>query len=109
MTGVFTDNQPDFAWLQPYEEKSWTQYFMPYAQVGYVKNASKDFIMNLTVENSKAYVIVYATGQEKNVTVEVKDAAGKVLYSQAHDLSPEQIFKTELNAGDYKQEDLTII
>lgn len=50
MTGVFTDNQPDFAWLQPYEEKSWTQYFMPYAQVGYVKNASKDFIMNLTVE-----------------------------------------------------------
>ena len=26
MTGMYTDNQPDFTWLQPYEEKSWVQY-----------------------------------------------------------------------------------
>ena len=25
MTGMYTDNQPDFTWLQPYEEKSWVQ------------------------------------------------------------------------------------
>ena len=41
MTGMYTDNQPDFTWLQPYEEKSWVQYFMPYSEVGYVKNATK--------------------------------------------------------------------
>ena len=34
MTGCFTDNQPDFSWLQPYEEKVYTQYFMPYKKVG---------------------------------------------------------------------------
>lgn len=32
MTGVYTDNQPDFTWLQPYEEKTFTQYFMPYRE-----------------------------------------------------------------------------
>ena len=41
MTGMYTDNQPDFSWLQPYEEKSWVQYFMPYSEVGYVKNATR--------------------------------------------------------------------
>ena len=37
MTGVYTDNQPDFSWLQPYEEKTFTQYFMPYRELGVVK------------------------------------------------------------------------
>ena len=30
MAGVYTENQPDFSWLMPYEEKQFTQYFMPY-------------------------------------------------------------------------------
>ena len=38
MTGVYADNQPDFTWLKPYEEKTFTQYFMPYKHVGRVKN-----------------------------------------------------------------------
>jgi tetratricopeptide (TPR) repeat protein len=47
MTGVFTDNQPDFSWLQPNEGKSFEQYFMPYTQVGVVKNATKEAMLNL--------------------------------------------------------------
>ena len=34
MTGVFTDNQPDFSWLKPQEEKTFVQYFLPYKGVG---------------------------------------------------------------------------
>jgi hypothetical protein len=30
MTGMYCDNQPDFSWLKPYEEKVFLQYFMPY-------------------------------------------------------------------------------
>ncbi len=41
MTGVFTDNQPDFSWIQPYEERTFTQYFMPYSELGVVKNATR--------------------------------------------------------------------
>ena len=50
MTGVYTDNQPDFTWLQPYEEKSFKQYFMPYKNIGVVKNASIDAAVNLEVD-----------------------------------------------------------
>ena len=28
-----TAAKADFTWLQPYEEKSWVQYFMPYQKV----------------------------------------------------------------------------
>ena len=30
MTGMFTDNQPDFGWIMPNEERTFTQYFLPY-------------------------------------------------------------------------------
>ncbi|MEN0021467.1 MAG: DUF5107 domain-containing protein, partial [Planctomycetota bacterium] len=40
MCGVFTDNQPDFTWLAPGEQKNFTQYFMPYKGVGRVGNAT---------------------------------------------------------------------
>jgi len=40
MCGVYTDNQPDFTWLQPGEEKRFTQYFMPYRGVGRLGNAT---------------------------------------------------------------------
>lgn len=42
MTGVFTDNQPDFTWLKPFEEKVFRQYFMPYKALGQVKNATTE-------------------------------------------------------------------
>ena len=41
MAGVYTENQPDFTWLQPYEEKSFVQYFLPYRELGVVKMQAK--------------------------------------------------------------------
>lgn len=66
MTGCFTDNQPDFTFIQPQENKSFTQYFMPYKEVGEIKNANKDFCFGyengvLTVYSScktKAHIVV---------------------------------------------------
>ncbi|NTU63693.1 MAG: hypothetical protein HGB05_09910, partial [Chloroflexi bacterium] len=40
MWGVFTDNQPDFSWLMPYEERSFEQFVMPYHDLGVVTNAT---------------------------------------------------------------------
>ena len=47
MTGVFTDNQPDFTWLKPFEEKVFKQYFMPYKKLGQVKNATTEAALHL--------------------------------------------------------------
>lgn len=69
MTGCFTDNQPDFSWLAPLEEKRFTQYFMPYQKLGTVHNATKDLAMNY--ENGAVHL--YATGNVGTITVFVFD------------------------------------
>ncbi|MFY0601285.1 MAG: DUF5107 domain-containing protein [Cyclobacteriaceae bacterium] len=62
MCGVYTDNQPDFSWLHPYEEKSFKQYFMPYRDLGVVKNATKEAMLNLSVDGCKARIQSFTTG-----------------------------------------------
>ncbi|WP_127591157.1 DUF5107 domain-containing protein [Paenibacillus lautus] len=74
MTGVYTDNQPDFTWLAPYEEKSFKQYFMPYKDIGLVKNASIDAAVNLEVHDHKAVVHVYATSVREGARILVTGA-----------------------------------
>lgn len=60
MTGVFTDNQPDFTFLKPYEEKTFVQYFMPYKNAGALKNASLDAAVNIESENGNVVCKVYS-------------------------------------------------
>ena len=72
MAGVFTDNQPDFSWLNPYEEKTFTQYFLPYRELGVVKNASKDLLLNMDVQGDIIVIKVFATSEMKDVKVVLK-------------------------------------
>ena len=65
MTGVYTDNQPDFSWLQPFEEKQFVQYFMPYHSIGMVKNASKEAMINLEFSNNTVHIKLYVTTQQR--------------------------------------------
>lgn len=40
MAGVYTDNQPDFTYLAPYETKTFSQYWWPYKKLGPVQEAN---------------------------------------------------------------------
>lgn len=92
MTGVYTDNQPDFTWLQPYEEKVFTQYFMPYRELGVVKNACADLLMNIEPEGDSALVLkLFATSVQKAMRVVVK-SQGRVAWETVTDLTPETVF-----------------
>ncbi len=95
MTGVYTDNQPDFSWLMPYEEKSFTQYFLPYRELGLVQNASKDLLLHSTPENGTLPVKVYATGPETNLTLQVS-VKGEVVFKEVFSASPEQVFRQHI-------------
>ncbi len=99
MTGVYTDNQPDFTWLQPGEEKSWTQYFMPYSEVGYVKNATKEALVNLELKGEKAQIILYLTAEYQDLRVVLKDVRGKVYLDEQINASPSQRYSHTINVG----------
>lgn len=87
MTGVFTDNQPDFTWMKPHEEKTFTQYFMPYKTVGRVSNATKDAVIGVDGNEIK----IYATAVYSNAVIKVT-SDGKEIYSNTVKLSPEKCF-----------------
>ncbi len=89
MAGVYTENQPDFTWLMPYEEKQFVQYFMPYRELGLVKNASKDLMINVDAEGSE--LKVFATSKQR-VRVVVM-SVGQVVYDQWQEMSPEEVFR----------------
>lgn len=99
MTGVYTDNQPDFAWLQPYEEKTWVQYFMPYAEVGDVKEANKDAAINLTIEAGKAKLIVYTTAYYERLRVMLMAVDGTSFYDQVVSCGPALPLVEEIAVG----------
>lgn len=42
MAGVYTDNQPDFSYLVPYETKTFSQYWWPYKKIGPVQEANTE-------------------------------------------------------------------
>mgnify|MGYP003271465258 CR=1 FL=1 len=91
MAGVYTENQPDFTWLQPYEEKSFVQYFLPYRELGVVKNASKDLLMNIepTGEGNVRFKVFATSRQVVNVVLKNED--GKTYYSKEVTITPEEL------------------
>ena len=91
MAGVYTENQPDFTWLMPYEEKQFVQYFMPYRELGVVKEASKDLIFNINeVGDGKVEFKVFATSKQ-DVCIILRNDNGEVYYKKEITLSPEHV------------------
>jgi tetratricopeptide (TPR) repeat protein len=94
MCGAYTDNQPDFSWIMPGEEKRFTQIFMPYKGIGGAKNANKDAVINLEIADNHATFGVYVSSPRK---VQVTLAAGKgELYHHVASLSPENVLIDEV-------------
>ena len=81
MTGVYCDNQPDFTWLKPQEEKNFVQYFMPYKTVGRVSNATKDVVLGVDFVDAAGKVMEpgpFDHGREALLALEKRAAAGRI-------------------------------
>ena len=89
MAGVYTDNQPDFTYLLPYETKTFSQYWWPYKKIGPVQNATKDAAVRM-VKNEDGTLDLGAVASR---TLEgariVLRSGGDVLLDEAVDLSPD--------------------
>ena len=110
MCGVFTDNQPDFSWLMPGEEKSFSQYFLPYRDLGLVKNATKDALVNLETDNGVATVNAYATAVyiKAKIILECSTSA-KILLNESFDFHPATSYKKSVELPENcDQDDLTV-
>jgi len=91
MVGAYSDNQPDYSWLQPYETKSFSMYFYPFREIDGLKNANLDAAVNLDIKDGNAKLGFYTTAAYPAATVSLK-LAGKVLLEEKIAIGPGKPF-----------------
>lgn len=106
MTGMCTDNQPDFTFLKPYEEKTFVQYFMPYKGVGAVKNASLDAVINIEVKDAAINIIVYTPSGLDHAQISVFHR-GQAIFTDTLNLKPSQVYEASVAKNLAVYEDIT--
>lgn len=91
MTGCYTDNQPDFTWIAPYETKTFSQYWYPVKSIGEVKNANAEGACNFEKTEEGYRIGFYATSARKNCQI-VLLSDDRVIFREAADVSPKQAY-----------------
>jgi tetratricopeptide (TPR) repeat protein len=96
MAGVYTDNQPDFSWMMPYETRTFSQFWLPVQKIGAMKNANTRAAVNLETTEAQAFLGVYATEVFEQAVVTLSGSTG-VLFDQQIDLAPGRPFIQSLS------------
>jgi tetratricopeptide (TPR) repeat protein len=91
MAGVYTDNQPDFSWLQPYETKTFSQFWYPIKAIGPVKNANRLLAVNLECVGSDWKIGVCATEPLNDLHI-VLTIESQILFETQVSLTPAEPF-----------------
>lgn len=84
MAGVYTDNQPDFAFLAPGETKAFSQYWYPITEIGPAQQATRDAALRLDlVDESVLRIGVAVTAVRSGLEIAVGGGVASV-----HDAAP---------------------
>lgn len=95
MVGAYSDNQPDYTWMQPFEGRSFSMNWYPFRDIGGVKNANLDAAVNLDMEKNTARFGFYTTSARPAATARLQ-AGGKTLFEQRISINPGKPFKAEI-------------
>jgi len=106
MVGAYSDNQPDYSWLQPYEVREVKQHWFPLREIGGVKAANLEAALYLeATPGGSIQMGVNTTALHRGAKVALT-AGEKVLFEKTADISPEDPYSgdVELPAGLQEQD-----
>jgi len=96
MTGGYSDNQPDYSWLQPYESKYLKQYWYPIRGIGGVKKANLEAAVNLEFSGDNKIKIGFNTTSSRKNARLVAEVKGEKIHEQQIDIDPSHPFLGEI-------------
>ena len=86
MVGCWSDNQPDYSWIAPYETRKVEQYWFPVKGIGGIKNVTIDGAVNVDrLKEDELLVGFHSTRVLKGCTVTVSRSTGassEVVFSE---------------------------
>ena len=91
MAGVFTDNQPDFAWLMPGETKRFEQFWYPIPAIGPAHAATPRGALNVDASGDDLVVSCAVTAPEA-IVLQVLDAGSVAAEERGH-LAPGEVMR----------------
>jgi tetratricopeptide (TPR) repeat protein len=95
MAGVYTDNQPDFTYLTPYETKTFSQFWWPIQGIGPVQQATELAALRLVVRDDRSMELGLCVSEKiHNATLRVTQD-NKVLLEKKISLAPGEAWKDE--------------
>ena len=101
MAGSYSDNQPDFAWLEPYETKIFSQYWYPISKIGTPCFANLNGAVNIERENGKGILKIQSTKCFENAEITITEN-GKQIFTVTADLNPAAPLEFDLGeVGEY--------
>ncbi|MBN1795837.1 MAG: DUF5107 domain-containing protein [Sedimentisphaerales bacterium] len=95
MVGAYSDNQPDYSWLDPYEVKQAKQYWYPLRQIGGAKSANLSAAVNLEVKDDKIILAFNTTEKYERARV-LLTAKGKSLIDEKISIAPGEPFSKSI-------------
>lgn len=95
MAGVFTDNQPDFSYLAPFETKTFSQFWWPIQQIGPVQRANEKAALHLVIREDRRIEIGVCVSERFDGLRIRLEREGRVLLDRRADLGPGTSFWDE--------------
>ena len=106
MAGFYTDNQPDYSWLEPYETKFGKMVWFPIRELGGLKYANRNGAMNYEIKGSDIEVRLNTTSPHKTALFVLK-CKGTAIKTENISISPADPRKiTAKFPADAKETDL---
>ncbi len=95
MAGSYSDNQPNFSWLEPYETKEFSQYWYPISQIGTPEFANLKCAFSVE-RGEKNFFKIQSTATYENVEISIT-ADETELFHTSCSLEPENAKAFELD------------
>ncbi len=109
MSGSYSDNQPDYSWIEPYETREATEYWYPIRDICGFQNANKDAALFLQANDGEASFGIYSTHAMDNATVKLT-GGDTTLYENIIAIGPDTPFRdTTAYSGAMEHLYLTLI
>ena len=88
MTGVFTDNQPDFTYIMPGETKTFTQVWYPTRGIGPTANATREAALSFRMDGDTLTVGCITTSRREGAQLSIR-AGGQALLCETVNVDPD--------------------
>ncbi|MBE7499784.1 MAG: DUF5107 domain-containing protein [Verrucomicrobiales bacterium] len=92
MAGVYTDNQPDFSFLQPGETKCWSQYWYPIRHIGPPQHANLEAAVSLHLGPRRFRLGVCVTRPIPHARIRLERSDGSAAAEWRAHLAPDRPF-----------------